>query len=483
MNKIRIVLLGFLTFFSLELFSQEIVEPPLESFDAYDFCKAKTVYAAILKNKPYDSMLNFRYGECLFEIGEFAQAYKPLELASKKIPQAYLYLGDLKMKEYKFQEALGLYKTGLSHLQPNELGVEQFQQKIEMVAKAEHMLKAIQEIEIVDSMFVGKTDFFKHYMLGRECGEIFVQRASLDSLIKTPYTGFITERDDRKIFSDTIDGKCDLFIQNRLLDGWSDVTPLSATVNSKGNENFPFLQQDGVTLYYCSDGPLSIGGYDILVTRSNPEGSGYFMPENVGMPFNSPFNDYLMAIDEVHGMGWFATDRYQPKDSVVIYRFKYSRERNYLDVDDKEEALEYAKLKKYKLLTQETDVNAQFEDGLRTSTRKVDTMSFIINDTLIYSSVNDFKSEQAKSTYIKAVEYDENISGLKKQLSYLRGTYSQSPNKAEKDKLMYDIVEKEQELRKLESEPNPYYVDARNQEIRKIEEQGTQESQPNLYDF
>ena len=32
----------------------------------------------------------------------------------------------------------------------------------------------------------------------------------------------------------------------------------------------------------------------------------YLVPENVGMPFNSPYNDYMYVIDEYNNLGWFA---------------------------------------------------------------------------------------------------------------------------------------------------------------------------------
>ena len=84
---------------------------------------------------------------------------------------------------------------------------------------------------------------------------------------------------------------------------------------------FPFLMADGVTLYYASDNPeLSLGGYDIFFSRR--DGDTFMQPQNMGMPYNSPANDYLLAIDEITGTGWWATDRNSPdSDSLTIYRF------------------------------------------------------------------------------------------------------------------------------------------------------------------
>ena len=50
----------------------------------------------------------------------------------------------------------------------------------------------------------------------------------------------------------------------------------------------------------------------------------YLAPENVGMPFNSPYNDYMYVIDEFNNLGWFASDRYQPEDkSAYMYSFRH----------------------------------------------------------------------------------------------------------------------------------------------------------------
>ena len=78
---------------------------------------------------------------------------------------------------------------------------------------------------------------------------------------------------------------------------------------------------DGVTFYFAQKGEQSIGGYDIFVTRYDPETGSFLKAENIGMPFSSTANDYLYAIDEVNNLGYFVTDRRQPAGKVCIYVF------------------------------------------------------------------------------------------------------------------------------------------------------------------
>ncbi|MDE6782749.1 MAG: hypothetical protein K2J17_03395, partial [Paramuribaculum sp.] len=91
---------------------------------------------------------------------------------------------------------------------------------------------------------------------------------------------------------------------------------------------YPYLMPDGITLYFAADGDASLGGLDIFMSRSN--GSDFLQPQNLGMPYNSPYDDYMMAIDEATGYGFWVTDRNQIPDSVTLYMFRVNDlRRNY----------------------------------------------------------------------------------------------------------------------------------------------------------
>ena len=75
-------------------------------------------------------------------------------------------------------------------------------------------------------------------------------------------------------------------------------------------QNYPYMLSDGVTLYFASKDTNGLGGYDIYVTRYNTHTNTYTTPENLGFPYNSSANDYLMVIDELQQVGYFATDRF-----------------------------------------------------------------------------------------------------------------------------------------------------------------------------
>lgn len=74
-------------------------------------------------------------------------------------------------------------------------------------------------------------------------------------------------------------------------------TPVNLSdINTQENDVTPFFDSGTQTLYFSSMGYPSLGGYDIF---KSPLDKGIFQqPENIGMPFNSSFNDLYFAMQE-----------------------------------------------------------------------------------------------------------------------------------------------------------------------------------------
>lgn len=81
--------------------------------------------------------------------------------------------------------------------------------------------------------------------------------------------------------------------------GWLEPENLGPIINTKYNEDAPFILPDGVTLYFSSQGHVNMGGYDIFFTNLTEDGF-WNSPTNMGYPINSPDNDvfYYPSPDE-----------------------------------------------------------------------------------------------------------------------------------------------------------------------------------------
>lgn len=88
---------------------------------------------------------------------------------------------------------------------------------------------------------------------------------------------------------------------------WSEPVNLGPTVNSEYDEAGMFLAPDGKTLFFCSNGPKSMGGYDIL--RTTFENGHWTEPANLGYPINSPAKEGQLSLSANAQFAYLSSDR------------------------------------------------------------------------------------------------------------------------------------------------------------------------------
>ena len=282
------------------------------------------------------------------------------------------------------------------------------------------MLKGVEEVCVIDSFVVDKANFLDAYKISEESGKLF----SYNSFFKTegehPGTVYETELANKIYYGEKDKkGLLNILSKNKLLDEWSKGMELPGSINASGNTNYPYVLTDGVTIYYASDGEGSLGGYDIFVTRYNTNTDTYLSPENVGMPFNSPYNDYMYVIDEYNNLGWFASDRYQPDGKVCVYVFIPNESKqvyNYEAMDPKQ-IIALAQLKSLKTTWKDkqevSNARKRLEAAINHKPQEqfVADFEFIIDDNTTYYHLDDFKSPQAKEQFKKFIA-DERAVGM-----------------------------------------------------------------------
>ena len=207
------------------------------------------------------------------------------------------------------------------------------------------------------------------------------------------------------IFAATSDHTQRLHSVFRAGNGWTPATPLAGIDSLFNAPDYPFLLSDGTTLYFSAKGQESIGGYDIFVTRYNPESRQYVKPSNIGMPFNSPANEYLYAVDPTSGIGYLATDRRQAEGKVCIYSFIVPTERKDYD----KESISLSELSQYAQIasiarsqvgqsaTIKSVQQRKLQQKSRKQTNSISTFRFVINDDRVCRSEQDFQNKEARA--------------------------------------------------------------------------------------
>ena len=112
-------------------------------------------------------------------------------------------------------------------------------------------------------------------------------------------------------------GGIDIWRCRRLKNGdWSRPENMGASVNTAGNEKFPFVAADGHTLYFLSDGWQGFGGYDVyFVDLADPDGG---RPANLGLPINSEGDEGLFGVTTDGRRAYYASGAADGKGTDVM---------------------------------------------------------------------------------------------------------------------------------------------------------------------
>ncbi|MDE7411550.1 MAG: hypothetical protein K2M94_05870 [Paramuribaculum sp.] len=292
------------------------------------------------------------------------------------------------------------------------------------------MLDRVEQVVIIDSIVVSKHDFFNTYQLSHAAGTLLKSESiapDFKAADETPV--YVTEKGNTMIYSILApeDSLLKLHTTSRLVDGsWEKPYNIASSMIDNANTAFPFLMPDGITLYFASDNDESLGGYDIFMSRR--EGKDYLKPQNIGMPYNSPSDDYMLAIDEVNGTGWWATDRNNIPDSLTIYVFAPAELRiNYPadtpELTDKARITDIASStrqegKTYPSVIQRNHNTASHNDGAKSD------FHFALPDGSVCTSISQLHSPDAVAAMHRYLAIIDETTQLKSDLNGLRQRYA-----------------------------------------------------------
>lgn len=105
-------------------------------------------------------------------------------------------------------------------------------------------------------------------------------------------------------------GGFDLYMCNIDENGFTgEAKNLGSTINTAKDEVTPFYHTISNTLFFSSNGHTGIGGLDIFKSSLNTDDSIYAAPKNLGTPINSSKDDAYFILDRIQTKGYFSSDR------------------------------------------------------------------------------------------------------------------------------------------------------------------------------
>lgn len=116
-------------------------------------------------------------------------------------------------------------------------------------------------------------------------------------------------------------GGSDIWVSHRTAGNlWSEPVNLGSNINTNGDEEAPFISNDGKVLYFSSTGHLGLGEQDIFMSRMQEDGTwGYAV--NLGSPVNSAYRELGFYLTADGKTGYFASNRKDGYGGMDIYRF------------------------------------------------------------------------------------------------------------------------------------------------------------------
>ncbi len=441
-----------------------------------DYEKAKPIMLKYLKQKPDDASRNYWYGICCMETGEKDKAIPYLEkAAAKKIFKAYRTLGEYYLEREDYQPAitnLEAFVKGISsdkelHDAALEDSLTHATDSLKVLFR---MLRNTSRVCFIDSFRVSKNELFSTYIIGESTGSFYPSSAFFED--DSEGEVFLPETGQNILYSRmTPQGVFRFYTKFKSFDRWTDETPVSG-LETDGDLRYPFLQNDGITIYYAATGSESMGGLDIFVSRYNTATGKYLKPENIGMPFNSEANDYLYVIDEDNNLGWFTTDRRQPKDTVCVYVFIPNERNQKFNYEDGDTLAIHRAARLTSIAETQSDLLAVRSARQRLTLLRYElaekseqgSFTYIIDDFTTYHNLDDFKCPDAAKLYQRWTElkhqYETDLAKLNKQ----RDDYADA-SRQEKERMTSQLLEFEDKVLKTEQQVIKMENDIRTTEI------------------
>lgn len=371
------------------------------------------------------------------------------------------------MQAYRFTEAIAQLQTDVDAARRAGVPANRQEADLRRAQMGQSMLLGVEKVMVIDSMAVPRAALSSLMRPGTGCGTVMpmdeVKNLIDAPMARTGQTAYANDWGDRLTYAaaDSLQAPTRLYGAWREGNRWTSTGPLPGLDEEGMEYDFPYFLSDGVTLYFAAQGEESLGGYDIFRTRYDAGAKAYLKAEHLGMPFNSPANDYLMVINEDAQLGWFVSDRFQPADSVCIYTFVPDNSpETYLLTDSLRQHITQVARLQCIALTQ-TDAQAVQQARMRhhnlrqtAATQGTATGRYVICDDTVYHSLTQFKSEAARRIAMEADAVARKLTTETAELDALQRTIGQGRRTAEMQlrlrELQQDIPQLRDQLHTLQ---------------------------------
>ena len=244
--------------------------------------------------------------------------------ARTDVPDSLIFLGDSLHMQYDFEKALDEYEKALEILEKEDsLRTLPLKDKILLSENGRNMSGFAYSPYVVAKHRFSLDDFFLYYPLQERSWRQVPNQ--LDSVASRLSKAVYVPEDSRKIYfsSEDEDGIRNIYVTEFQDTVWTRPMLLNEHLVSPADEIYPMVSSDGRTLYFASEGLYGVGGYDIYMSEWSDEDKDWSVPVNMGFPYSSPADDFLLVNTDDGRYTFFASNRECSADSVWVYVLEF----------------------------------------------------------------------------------------------------------------------------------------------------------------
>ena len=475
LRNIKIFMVVMFFVLPLQLVAQEKTYSAKEALSLFKegaYVEAEEAYAYLLKRYDRELKYNYYYGICLIQNNnDIPQAVKRLKYAALKgvSRDAFYYLGRAYQLSYQFEEAISQYNRFLKYASASDIRnekAENYKQECEVGIR---LSAKVYHLDVYSRDTVPEDKILQAYRPVKDVGRITRNSDFFESGLDPNGILYLTERGDEVYFTMEEElGTTSIFKMEKLLDGWSEKKALEG-VNTASNESHPYVIIDGSTLYFSSNREGGIGGYDLYKANYDSESKMFSDPVNLGVPFNSPKDDYLFVADEFNSLAWFASNRETNDSTFIVYAIRWDDSVVKDLVQDMNEIKDVAAM----VLTDQPNPYASDIDEVNGGVKQIEDAAlfhFLVADTLEYSDVEHFNSDEARAFFEEGLTLVNKKDSLSNQMIGKREMYARTNSDTQRSQLVNDILSMEKQVYGLDEKIERSFYQARSLELIKVKQ-------------
>lgn len=258
--------------------------------------------------------------------------------------QYQMTFGDRLREEYRFAESAEAYTRGLEMAEDSLLKMK-FEDRLLLARNGQSMSAYTYDDPVVVARRRFHIDeFFLYYPLADKGWRPVPN--PLDPHGGTHARALYCQGDEENIYfsAKDEDGVRNIYVTSLKDTLWSLPTLVNEYMTSAADEIYPMLSPDGKKMYFASAGLFGVGGYDLYESEWNEEENDWSAPVNMGFPYSSPADDFLLVNSPDGKYTVFASNRGCPADSVCVYVLEYDTMPVRRAVEDSAELLRLSRL-------------------------------------------------------------------------------------------------------------------------------------------